>query len=695
MRIFHEGRRPNTLRNRKLKKEGYAPLSRFGRYSVDVVVDGERQYFSLFESKQAANLMAIKLKAEFGAANVAQGTMSQKEFEQFQGITPESLELFGNMLGLDSTGNEAQDKAFQTYLKLTKTNRSAMKRMIHRKGTTGFSEDMGRVLAAFVYSNARQTSAALHMGELGESVNNIPKGQGELKDAAIELADYIKKPREEAQMLRGLLFAQYLGGSVASAFVNFTQPMTVSFPYLSQYGGAAKSGAALMKAMQDQKQGKVLEPGLSKALNKAEEEGVVSPQSVHELMAQAQGRATLNSGDGTRMGDSRAFVQNNFSKLALGWGKLFGLAEQINRRSTFIAAYRMAVDQKIANPGAFATKAVNETQFISNKANKAKFGRGAIGSTLMTFKSYSINYLELLHRMATRGGPEGKKAAALMLGMLFLMAGAGGLPFDDDLEDLADFIGQRLGYNFSSKKAKQEFLESLFGKAMADFIDKGISGLPGSPIDTSGRMSMGNLIPGTGLLLKKRDHTGDLKELAGPVGGLIQQGFQGVDKLLSGDVFGAAKAIAPKAVYNALKGADMAGTGSYNDDKGYKVIESTQFEAAMKAIGFQPASVADVQQSNYLNQRAKDFYSLSSQDISAQWAKGIYEKDPEKIAQAREMVRSWNEKNPEQPIKANMPAILRRVREMRKSKDQRVADTAPKAMRAQMQRDVIRARESA
>jgi hypothetical protein len=367
----------------------------------------------------------------------------------------------------------------------------------------------------------------------------------------------------------------------------------------------------------------------------------------------------------------------------------------VNRRSTFIAAYRLAVDQKIADPAGFATKAVNETQFISNKANKAKFARGAIGSTLMTFKSYSVNYLELLHRMATQNGPEGKKAAALMLGMLMLMAGAGGLPFEDDLEDVVDSLAQWMGYNFSTKKAKQEFLEEQFGKPMARFIDKGISGLPGSPIDTSGRMTMGNLIPGTGFLISKRDHTSDAQELLGPTGDLIKRAFSGGKSILTGDFYQGAKTLAPKAIYNADKGADMLSTGDYNDDKGYKVIEATPFEAAMKAIGFQPSSVAEVQQSNYLNQRAKDFYSLSTQAVSARWAKGVYEKDPAQIEDARAMVQRWNENNPEQRMKPNMPAILRRVKEMRKSKDERIADTAPKAMRAQMQREVAQARAEA
>ena len=207
-------------------------------------------------------------------------------------------------------------------------------------------------------------------------------------------------------------------------------------------------------------------------------------------------------------------------------------------------------------------------------------------------------------------------------------------------------------------------------------------------------MGMGNLIPGTGLLLKKSDHTSDVQELFGPAGDLVKRGFKAGDQLLSGNIGKAALTIAPKAVYNAAKGVDMANTGAYNDDKGYKVLETTPFEAALKAIGFQPAGVADVQQANYLNQSAKNFYSLNAQAINAAWARGIYEKDPAQIAAARDMVTAWNADNPGQKISANMSAILKRVREMSKSKDQRIADTAPKAMRSQMRAEIAERREA-
>ncbi|HBP5930901.1 TPA: class I SAM-dependent methyltransferase [Pseudomonas aeruginosa] len=684
----------------QLQGEGYAPLSRFGKYTVDVVgQDGQREYFSLFETKREANQMAEQMRGAFPGATVSQGTLSEEAYKLFAGITPETLELFGNALGLDSQGDSARDQAFQDYLRLTKTNRSAMRRLIHRKGIAGYSEDVGRVLASFVYSNARQTAAGLHMGDLSEAVNGIPQAQGELKDAAVRLADYIKNPQEEGQAVRGLLFAQYLGGSVASAFVNMTQPVQVTFPWLSQYCGVKRAATELGRAARQMAHRSYqFEPDLARALKRAEDDGVVSPQEVHQLMAQARGSGSLRAGDGTRLGDARALASNSVARLSMAWGKLFGAAEQINRRMTYIASYRIAKAQNMANPDEFARRAVRETQFVYSKASKMRWGRGAVGGTLMTFKTYSVAYLELMHRLWNQGEPgsqerkDGRKAAALMIGMLLLVGGAGGLPFAEDAEDLIDGAAQLMGYNFSTAKAKQEFLESLFGRVLADFIDRGVSGLPGAPLDVSGRLGMGNLIPGTGLLTEKTSHTRDVLEIAGPMGDFASRIASGTRKVLGGDIGSGILEMSPGAVRNAAKGVDMLATGMYRDAKGYKVLDTNVLEAAMKSIGFQPASVATIQGANMLNQKAKAFYNLKAQEIRSMWAAGIFEKDQGKVERARQAIADWNRRNPDQPMAIRVPDIMRRVREMSLSKDERIAKTAPKAMRQQMREDLERTR---
>jgi len=644
----------------------------------------------MFENKFDAAKMNRQMQAEFPGANITQGTVSEQAYKMFAGVSPETLELFGDMLGLEAQGDSAAAQAFQTYLKLTKSTRSSMKRLIQRKGIAGFNEDAGRVLAGFVYSNARQTASNLHMGEMSQAANDVAQQEGELKDAAIKLVDYIKNPQEEAQQIRGLLFAQYIGGSIASAMVNITQPLTMTFPWLSQYGGATGAAKQMAAAVKDVSKKRTGDMKLDAALHRAEEDGTVSPQEVHQLMRQAQGGGALRSGDGTKAGNALANVQNTVSRFSLAWGKLFSAAEQFNRRVTFIAAYRTAVEQKMADPDAFARKAIAETQGVYNKGNKPAWARGAIGSTLFTFKQYSISYMEMLSRMA-KNGPEGKKAALLALGVLFLMAGAGGAPGEDDMDDLISGILQSMGYNFDSKARRKEFFVSLFGEGGAQFVEHGVSGLPGVPIDVSGRMGLGNLIPGTGLFTKKADHTRDVAEIAGPAGDLVKRAFDAAGKLIQGDLLGHSGAVAtmaPKAMQNLYQAFDMASMGMYRDMNGKKVLDTDEYDALAKAIGFQPTDVKKVQEASFEAQRMIGLNKMRETEIANQWALGLFERDQDKVQSAKEQLRQWNEDNPESPIRIKFGQIVQRVKKMNESKTERIAKTAPKEIRAAVRREL-------
>ncbi len=670
-----------------LMQRGYAPLTRFGRYTLDVVdAQGQRQYFGLYESRREANVAAIHMRSQYPGAQVTQGTLSDDAYKLFAGITPESLELFGDLLAAPGQGKDkGQEQAFQAWLQLARNNRSAIKRLIHRKGVAGYSQDAGRVLASFIYANARQTAGALNAGRMDRAIAAIPKEQGQLRDVAMALRDYTQNPREEGQAIRGMLFAQYLGGSLASAAVNMTQPFAVTLPWLSQFGGMRQAAAQMTRALADMtRPGHRYEADLARDMKKAEEDGVVSPQEIHQLMAQARGAGALRSGDGTRRGDALAAAANAWERLKVAWGQPFALAEQFNRRSTYIAAWRLARQQGMADADAFARRAVLETQFVYTKANKARWGRGAVGGALFTFKTYSVSYLELMHRMWTQGGKPGKQGVAWMLAMLLLMGGAGGLPFMEDAEDLIDGLAQLAGYNTSVKQWRRQALQDIVGDGLAEFIESGVSGLPGAPIDISGRLGMGNLLPGTGLLLTKQNRERDLLDVAGPAGDLLARGFTAGRKLLTGDVGGAAMDLAPTAARNLAKGADMLATGSYRDAKGYKVLDTTALEALAKAAGFQPRSVAQVQEGNSFLMRSKSFYQHTSAEIKAQWARALFEKDEAALQRVRQRVADWNRRNPEQPITVRMPDIWRRVREMGKERSQRIADSAPRALRQQM-----------
>ena len=687
----------------ELMQHGYMPLQRFGKYTVDVVdADGERIYFGMFESKADSNRMAETMKRDYQDASVTQGTLNNQQYKLFAGITPETAELFGSMLGLDAAGNDAKDQAFQEFLKLSKNNHSALKRLIHRKGIAGYSEDVGRVLASFVYSNARLAATGLNAGKMENAINELNtthKQEGELGEIAAKLREYIQDPQEEGQAIRGMLFAQYLGGSIASAMVNMTQPFAVTLPWLSQFGGMAKPSRYLSGALKDMAtRGFKYDGDLAHALQVAEDDGTVSPQEIHQLQAQARGVGGLRTGDGTKTGDARANAANVWEKVKVGWGQPFALAEQFNRRSTFIAAYRLAKDQGKANPAEFARHAVLETQFLYSKANKPQWARGAIGGTLFTFKTYSVSFLELMHRTWNAGEPgsperaAGRRAVGWAMLMLMLMSGAGGLPFVEDVEDLVDGAGQMMGYNFSLKQERKQFMAKMLGAELADFMETGLSGLPGAPIDVSGRLGMDNLIPGTGLALNKQSSTRDIVEMMGPAGDLVSRAFSGAGDMLAG-LFtadaarmgrGAMEAM-PTAVRNLQKGADMATSGMYKDSKGYKVMDTRFDEAVWKMIGFQPRAVAVAQESTGFVKRGQSFYTQTSNEIRAQWAKALFERDEAAVKRVRERLAKWNENNPDMKITIKMNDIWERARNMNKDRAERMADTAPKALRKSMQ----------
>jgi 2'-5' RNA ligase len=640
-------------RAKTLKAEGYAPLMRFGQYTV-FVQDPETKesiFFGMYESQAEQRRMERRMKEEYPDAEVYTNIMSKEAYKLYGGISLDSLKLFAHAIGAEESA------VFQQYLRLAVNNRSALKRLMHRQGTPGFEQDVTRVLATFVTSNARLASKNYHLGEMREAVNEL--GRGDVKDHAIKLLDYVQNPTEEASAIRGLLFVNYLGGNIASALVNMTQPVTQTLAYLSQFTGPAGAAKALTGAARAAAGGPINEPALRAALLQAEKEGITEPHEIHALYAESI--RTLGGSLPAR-------------KFLRAWGSLFSLAEAWNRKITFIAAWRAAQDMTpeqfrkagVTDAYAFAEKAVHDTQGVYSRANRPVWARSGVGATLFTFKQFSIAYVEFVKRLPPR-------EQALAIAILIFAAGLQGLPFAEDLEDLVDTIGQAIGYNTNSKR----WLHDL----APDFMMHGISGVTGFPVDI-GRLGFGNMVPGTAILKRSEvDKTRDVNEAFGPIGGFVQGIGRAWDAAVAGDKRGVAVSMAPTAVQNAMKAIDMMQTGHYRDFKGRNVIETTGADAAAKAIGLQPQSVAvasrkarDIQQDIGLAKRVQG-------DIAGLMAEGRFENDPSKVERARADLVDWNEKNPDSRIRIDMAGVNQRVKAMRALREERIAKTAPKGMR--------------
>jgi hypothetical protein len=669
----------------KLQKQGYAPLMRFGQYTLDVVStnpDGstKREFFGMFESPSEVNKAKRTMIEMYPNAKITSGIMSQKDWQMFKGVTPETMEIFARLMNVE------QGDAFQEYLKHAVNNKSAMKRLIHRNKIEGFTSDPQRVLATFITSNAKTAAKNYHMGDMVDAIVNIPKEKGDVLDEAVDLYNYVQNPNEAGAKIRGWLFAWYLGGSPAAAMINLTQTLTTTLPYLSKFGSPGQVTKALTNAMRlATKPIDKISGDLRQALHLAEEEGVTAPHELHMLY-----------GESMRTGFMTSPLLRPLSK---AWGALFSVAESYNRRVAFIAAYNIAKENGETNLFKIAERAVIKTQFVYNKTARSNLARGTVGSMLMTFKTFSTNYIEFLIELPTR-------ERTIALAVLITMAGLSGLPGADDIDDILDTLGQSLGYNTNSKEWKNEVITNMIsyivndrstGKSIANYIMNGVSA--GLPMDISSRLSVGNLIPGSAVFKRSEiDKSYDVMEFIGPVGSLASRvknaamavGSRGS---IEGKIYAAGKAILPKALQDISQAIDMEQTGKYRNFKGANVVDVSTGDALVKALGFQPTKVSEPRKAERLFNQNVQMAKVTEDDIAALWAIGIVEKNKDKIREAKQMLVDWNKRNPDTPILIKTRQLVRRVRELKRTSAERLLKATPKELREYARKSIASANE--
>ena len=690
---------------KNLKKAGYAPLMRFGKYTVLVQAidpatgqvlrdeNGESmtEFYSQYETESEALAAKAMLEKEYQDADVriTAGTKSEMSHQMYSGISPETLALFAEAVGAES--------ATKKYYQLALSERSALKRRLERKNIEGFNDDLPRVLSNFITSNGRFAAQRYYMRDLNNAIKFIPKAKGDVLDEAIKLKQFVINPSDPAAPVSTIMFAWFLGGSVASAIVNLTQPVLMTAPYLSQFGvdTATKAMAKALPIALGKKP--VNDADLRDALKRASQEGIVDAQEIfhlYSLGAQGVASGTVSAlsrvpglGKVVKRGseDARARI-NGFLTI---WGSMFAAAEGFNRRLTFVAAWEVAKANGEKNPYAFAVRAVNETQGIYNKVNRPNLARNPAGRIILTFKQFSLMYIELLSRLWKRGGPEGKRAALAMLAVLMLAAGEEGLPFAQDLDDLIDTIGQLMGFDTNMRRNKRRLAYGILGKTMGDLFLYGVSSQ--LPLDFSGRLGLGNMIPGTSMVKQSNEsgRTREVAEVFGPAAGLLTQIAEAYDAAAEGNWGKAGQNLSPTAVKNALAAAEMAKKGYATDYKGRKTVETDAIDVAMKSIGFNPTKNAELNRRTMPQQQDIALQKKTESSIVELWARGLADRDQEMVNKAQKRLDDWNKSNKDTPIVITPNQIRQRTRDMMTDKDSRLFKKAPREMRGTLGLDMV------
>jgi hypothetical protein len=662
-----------------LKRRAYFPLMRFGKYTLTVWnVDpktgrstGDPAYFGRYETEDEQKAASQDITPTLGEnQRLVLGVANENAHELYSKINMDTLALFADYIDTHDEAGESKKQVdlIREYIRIGTADNSALKRQLRRKGTPGWSTDARRVLASYVLSNATMTAGQIHTAEVNGAIAAIPQEQGDVQQYAQSLRDYTQDPGEELSGLRNFMFFWYLGGSLASAAVNLTQVPMVTFPFLSQFGSAASVTRLITAAYATVKRGKLAEQNtpLGRAYKQAELDGIIAPQQIYAMMGTARG--------GT-LGASRFLRHPSVQFLQNLWSTPFGWAEQVNRSVTFIAAFNQAMQggQTEKQAAAFAKDAVDQTQLVYSKLNRPAWARG-VGAPLFTFKLFTIQYLELLSRLPG-------KQKAQMLGLMLLVAGLGGLPGEEDAEDLIDTIMQVVfGKAWQTRDELKRVAEGLLGETLGQVAVEGISAA-GLPIDLR-RLGMGNIVPGTGALLP--GGAGQLRaagEVLGPTSGLIQDAMGAVTNIGRGDFGAAAYTLVPKAIRAGIDGVQAMGSGVYEDTKGRSVMPISWTEAGFKAIGFQPRRVAQYQQQKWSLQKRATLQRTMEDAFLDRMARARVAGDDAAYQAARAQVRDWNARNPSDRIEYTRGQILSRVKGIKAMSQDRFLKSLPPELR--------------
>jgi len=526
---------------------------------------------------------------------------------------------------------------------------------------------------------------------------------------------------EAASTIRTATTFAFMGASFATAILNYLALATNVLPSFSGYNqknafgggfGWGQSSVEVSRAINATK-------GFGQSEIKFWDDLLADPAKLKASgFTEAEARFMLKEvGGGTMqaaltnslLGSARGKFRSGATKAAAEtWMSLFNYTEQHSRRATGLAAFRMAYARALVEgkdaatafelADKFAVDMIDNTLGEYAMFNRPAMFRGDVRQFLFMFKMFPVNSVQMLAALP-------RKEQLLALGILAMFAGLKGLPFAEDLMDLIDTIAQALGlgpnkvWKGSAEKTLAEAMDAI-APGMSPLLMRGLLNTI-TPANVADRVSLSNIIPGTGIALAGADVGRELIEIAGPVASFLQgavamsadmarYGLETVGVLDDKTSFNKILRESPVAMFRAL--GDMAAynnAGAIVSQKGFVVSNDLHLGTMLtRALGFYPASAVAENDVVRLAKRVGDY----QKDVAATY-RGLYvsakiAKDEGRAREVVEMVKDWNEaaEGTGLEIRNFNQSANRALREAQRTATERFLRTQPKAMRPETER---------
>jgi len=582
----------------------YFPLGRYGKHwAVAKDAEGAVVSFTRFEKpSEQRQWMAEMEKAGYKV----DGGVQMQDREMARRIDPNFVAKITDLLrGVDT---ELADEVWQSYLRAM-PEMSMRKHFIHRKGRLGFTMDALRNFGYQKFHGAHQIAKLEHMHVLERHLE-------QMKVEAVKLArtpeekwaaalskefdkrhEWMRNPKASgiATALTSLGFMYYLGATPAAAMVNLTQNAMVAFPTLASKHNWTGAGIEMFRAAAQfaGSRGSLankLRGDERLAFDEGKRIGLFDKTMAHDLAQIGE--------EGMDYGSTRNRVMNLAS-----W--LFHQAEEFNRQTTFLAAYRLGRRKGMGHDAAIehAEDVVWDSHFDYSNTNRARYLQSDAAKVLLLFRQYAANMTYRLTRdfnNSLRGAtPEQRHEARVrftgMLGQTMLFAGASGLPLWWAASGIINTLFSDEDTPFDAEAELRAWLAKQYGDTVSSTVlDGPVSALTQATVNT--RVGLNNMwvqdAP-TGMEGKELGLF-YLGQAAGPLGGLAVRAFDAGAPSPEGFGERALEKVMPKALGDVLKAVRYAREGVTNQ-RGDVITPASQisnYDTFLQAVGFTPYKVS-------------------------------------------------------------------------------------------------------
>lgn len=499
----------------------------------------------------------------------------------------------------------------------------------------GYSGDWDRVTGAYMHGIARHVADLLHGDDIRQAYDAIQDSP--------EVHPHVKQYWDDWQRYNtthgGLMskvsadaahmaFLYTMAGNPSSSAIFALHTPIMVHSALIPGVGAKESGAALYGALgenyrhikADTTRGLYVDlPAIGKTatekamISRAMREGKIHSVSADDMAALNDRQAAL-LGRGLK-GDIRRVMNVAASNISV--------IDQVNRASTLLAAYRLykkpgnlakmadawkdnqvfraMVEQEGLTPETAARFMLSRAAGEWGKANQAPMMRGTLGNSFFLLHGFVTRVLSHLWNLSTKMGAPGKQAFGWAMAGMMLGAGAEGLPFAQDAENLVDHITKWITGKdpMLSYRIRSMLADAGLGKVGAEMVMRGpMSQLLG--VDLASRIGLGD--PVTRMFSSA--------DLVGTLPSIIVGRYKAMhNRIESGQSWQAIAGEAlPAAVRNPLRAAAEAKEGLRVGKKGTTTMGADKIPAvdlAKQALGFRPLDQARQYEKGDFDYRAK------------------------------------------------------------------------------------------